>query len=434
MYFFFRRTLKLLGVVIALLLSRAGNAQLPLSVFGDVEFSGTLDQQLAIGNEDGATQKFQTTFEPRMELNLSDTVRLTAIGRVRADTETDLGFSGSNEHVDMELREFYFDADWGGIYWRLGKQQVVWGQADGLRVLDVINPLDFREFILPEFEDNRIPLWMANVEIPINDEWAAQLLVIPDQTYNELPQRGTVFTMRSPLVIPEIPLGVPVRLGREERPQRTFKDADAGARLSAFLGGWDVSLNYLYHYQDQPVLYRQVSEYGINIAPAYERTHLVGGSFSNVFGNTTFRSEVGYSSDRFFLTNDATAEEGVFNTGEFSYVLGVDYQGWRDWFVSAQLFQSILVDPVHGMARDKAETSATFLLRRYFMNESLEAEALLIQSVNRADGVLQASLEFEWSTNIRLMLGADLFFGTSAGLYGQFEENNRVTIGIEFGF
>jgi hypothetical protein len=434
MYFLPRQSLILLVTTIALLLSSAGRAQFTLRDFSNVNFSGTVDQQWALRTEDGASQKFQTTFEPRVEVDIAESIRLTAIVRVRADTESNLGFAGSRTHLDTELREFYLDADWGGLYWRLGKQQIVWGQADGLRVLDVINPQEFREFILPEFEDSRIPLWIANVEIPLNDDWTAQLLLIPDQTYADLAEPGSAFAMRSPQVIPEIPLGLAVELERENKPGRTFKDADLGVRLSAFLGGWDVSLNYLYHYQDQAVLYRQVSEVGIKVAPSYERTHLVGGSFSNVFGDTTIRSEVGYSSNRFILTNDTTNSDGVFGTGELSYVLGVDYQGWRDWFVSGQLFQSILIDPAHDMTRDKNETSATFLLRRYFINESLKAEALLIQNLNRSDGALQTSMKYQWRTNISLTLGADIFFGTSAGLFGQFEEESRITFGTEFSF
>jgi hypothetical protein len=434
MYFLPRQSLILLVTAIALLLSNTSRAQFTLRDFSNVNYSGTIDQQWALRTEDGASQKFQTTFEPRMEVDITESIRLTAIARVRADTESNLGFTGSRTHLDTDLREFYLDADWGGLYWRLGRQQIVWGQADGLRILDVINPQELREFILPKFEDSRIPLWITNVEILISDDWTAQLLIIPDQTYADLARPGTSFSMRSPQVIPETPSGLPVKFEQEKRPGRTFKDADAGARLSAFVGGWDVSLNYLYHYQDQAVLFRQITETGIEVTPSYERTHLVGGSFSNVFGDTTFRSEVGYSSDRFFLTNDSSDNDGVFSTGEFSYVLGIDYQGWRDWFVSGQLFQSILADPAHDMTREKSEINATFLLRRYFMNESLKVDALLIQNLNRSDGVLQTSMEYEWSTNITLTLGADIFFGSSAGLYGQFEEKSRITFGTVFSF
>ena len=80
------------------------------------------------------------------------------------------------------------------------------------------------------------------------------------------------------------------------------------------------------------------------------------------------------------------------------------------------------------------DTSATFLVRRDFMNEALQAEVLLIQSVNDGDGVVQASLEYEWRTNIRLKAGVDIFYGNSQGIFGQFKKKDRVTMGFEVGF
>ncbi len=62
------------------------------------------------------------------------------------------------------LREFYFDTNAGGWDFRLGKQQVVWGTADGIKLLDIINPTDFRELNQNVSEDSRIPVWMINAE------------------------------------------------------------------------------------------------------------------------------------------------------------------------------------------------------------------------------------------------------------------------------
>lgn len=423
-----------IGAVVLMGLGNACLAQFSLLEIGAVEFSATLDQQLAFNSVNGSTQKFETTFEPRWDVELSDSTRLTAIGRIRLDTEVELGFEGNNSHMDVELREFYFDTELAGAYWRLGKQQIVWGQADGLRVLDVVNPLDFREFILPDFEDQRIPLWTANVEIPLNQDWTAQLLWIPDQTYDRFPQQGESFALTSPLLIPRAPAGVPVTVRQTKKPGRLIKDSDAGMRFTAFLGGWDISLNYLYHYQDQPVLIQQGNADGVVIAPHYERTHLLGGSFSNAFGDFTVRGELGLSSDRFFVANQFADPDGVIHSSEFSYVFGLDYQGWRDWFVSAQIFQSVLTDPAPGLVRDSVDTAATFLLRRDFFNDSLQAELLLIQSMNQADGVVQASLDYEWRSNIRLTLGADIFHGSQQGLFGQFDARDRISLGIEFGY
>ncbi len=416
-------------------------------IIDGMELSGMLETELAIETVTGDVQKAEFVLTPEIGVDLTPSMRLTVIGRLRGDIVDELepdspaqrnrsAFSKRllvGDHVDIELREAYIDTEIGSTFLRVGKQQVVWGQADGLKVLDVLNPQSFREFILDDFEDSRIPLWMVNAEIPVG-EAMLQLLWIPDKTYDDIPEPGAIFAFTSPLIVPDVPPGVPVTISPLERPDDFIGDSDIGAKLSVFVGGWDLSLNYAYHYFDRPVVRREISTPGITVRQDYERTHLLGGTFSNVFGDFTLRGEVGYSSDRFYLTDDITDADGVIRSGEIAYVLGLDYQGWRDWFISAQIFQSIVTDSAPGLVRDTVDTTSTLLVRRDFMNDALQAEALLIHSLNQGDGVLQASLEYEWRTNIRLKVGADIFYGNSLGLFGQFNEKDRVSMGIEVGF
>jgi Protein of unknown function (DUF1302) len=412
-----------------------------------IEFSGMIESEVATGTVTGDVEKSELVLTPEIAANLTPTTRLSIIGRLRGDLADDLepgrpGQQGRSDfskrlfvgdNVDIALREAYIDTEIGSAFLRIGKQQVVWGQADGLKVLDVINPQSFREFILDDFDESRIPLWTLNAEIPIGETFL-QLLWIPDRTYNDIPQTGAAYAFSSPLIIPQAPPGVPVTIRPLDRPDELLGDSDVAVKLSAFLGGWDVSLNYAYHYFDNPVVRRTISATGIDVAQSFERTHLLGGTFSNVFGNVTLRGEIGYSSDRFFLTADLADADGVIGSGEFSYVLGLDYQGWSDWFISAQIFQSFLTSPTPGMIRDDVDTTGTLLLRRDFMNERLSAEALLLHSINQGDGLLQTSLEYEWRSNVRLKIGADIFYGKPTGLFGQFAGNDRVSIGIEIGF
>ncbi len=75
------------------------------------------------------------------------------------------------------LRELY--ADFAVSEWniRLGKQQVVWGTADGIKLLDIINPTDYREMAQNAMEDSRIPIWMLNAERNIGDSGNIQFIV-----------------------------------------------------------------------------------------------------------------------------------------------------------------------------------------------------------------------------------------------------------------
>jgi hypothetical protein len=51
----------------------------------------------------------------------------------------------------LELRDLYYEHRLDRSV-RLGKQQIVWGRLDGVKILDVVNPQTFREFILDDLE------------------------------------------------------------------------------------------------------------------------------------------------------------------------------------------------------------------------------------------------------------------------------------------
>ncbi len=62
------------------------------------------------------------------------------------------------------LREAYIDTEYDDWTIRAGKQQVVWGTADGMKLLDMMNPTDYTEMAQNQMEDSRIPVWMFSAE------------------------------------------------------------------------------------------------------------------------------------------------------------------------------------------------------------------------------------------------------------------------------
>jgi len=75
------------------------------------------------------------------------------------------------------LREAYIDSQVGDWSLRTGKQQVVWGTADGMKLLDMINPTDYGEMAQNQMEDSRIPVWMINAETTDTDGSEYQVIV-----------------------------------------------------------------------------------------------------------------------------------------------------------------------------------------------------------------------------------------------------------------
>ena len=414
----------------------------PVTNAGDTEetllekstFNTRIESEWAVLTKDGSTQKLQLIVEPEMETEVGEDSSITTIIRLRMDAEDNLS---PGDHNQSELRELYLDTYINDSIVILGKQQVAWGKSDGLKVLDIVNPQDFREFILDDFDQSRIPLWTANTEIPINDV-TLQLLLIPDQTYHEFATQGSSYQFTSPIIIPPTPPGASVVINPTITPDNVIQDADAGFRLSTFTNGWDLTFNYLYHYDDTPVLFRtlNVTSNGLNITlnPQYKRTHLIGATFSNTFGDLTLRGEVGYLTDKYISTTNPLDADGIVKSGELKYILGFDWYGFTDTLLSTQIFQTYLDNHETGMIRDELNTQITFLIKQDYMNETLHAELLLLHDIDYEDGMVRPKLTYEYSDEVNIYAGADIFYGNIDGLFGQFKETDRIISGIMVGF
>jgi len=121
----------------------------------------------------------------------NDTFKSEASARIYLDGELENLNGGSSYHVEFQafnddkavgehdknesytqrdpLREAYIDTQINDWSIRAGKQQVVWGTADGAKLLDIINPTDYSEMAQNQMEDSRIPVWMLNAETNLND-------------------------------------------------------------------------------------------------------------------------------------------------------------------------------------------------------------------------------------------------------------------------
>ena len=100
----------------------------------------------------------------------------------------ELNLSGNSDEVNAldghesytqrdALREAYIDTTVNDWAVRLGKQQVVWGTADGMKLLDMINPTDYSEMAQNQMEDSRIPVWMVNADKYLEDGGNLQVIV-----------------------------------------------------------------------------------------------------------------------------------------------------------------------------------------------------------------------------------------------------------------
>jgi hypothetical protein len=130
-------------------------------------------------NESADVIKFENTAKLFINGDLTENAALHAELNFVYDTEaTPNDYQGHMNYSQNDyLRELYIDTMVGDTEVRVGKQQVVWGTADGIKLLDIINPTDYREFAQNTMEDSRIPVWMVKTDTYIGDNGSLQLVL-----------------------------------------------------------------------------------------------------------------------------------------------------------------------------------------------------------------------------------------------------------------
>ena len=409
---------------------------------------------LSLGIDQFDVGQAELVLEPKWESNWTTGFSTTLSGRLRLDPADDLdpgrpdrsGYSAINgvaalgDVGTLELRDAYAEIEAGAVFFRLGKQQIVWGELEGFRLLDVVNPQSFREFILDDFDDSRIGLWTASVEFPIAlgkfGNWDAQLIWVPDPTVSEIPVGGATFEFRAPRFLfgAEEPSNFSLGDVRVEAPDSLIGDAAYGGRLVGFVGGWDLSLVAYSGIDPEPVGRVDFVGTDFEIVRAYKRREVFGASAAKSFGRFTGRIETAVQPGRVFTTAEPTGLLAQEAATQFGGALVIDMIAPGDIFVSLQALYDSVIDPPRGLIRPRDDIFTSLYIKRGFRRDALNLSLRWLAADGGADGVISPKLDFAFDDTASLSISADIFYGDRIDVFGQFRNEDRVTLSFKKNF
>lgn len=327
-----------------------------------------------------------------------------------------------NQRFNVALRENYLDYSTGNWDFRLGRQHVVWGEMVGLFFADVVSARDQREFILPDFDQMRIPQWAARAEY-FADDFHAEVLWIPVASYDNIGKPGAEFYPNLP-----VPPGFNVQYRQELRPERNAENMNYGLRLSTLQNGWDVSAFYYRSTDINQTFYRDVlfsPTPTVVYQARHDRINQFGGTLAKDFGDVVLKSEAVYTQGRSFSVINATDSDGVTPQNTLDWAIGLDFALPAEARFNIQTFQRQFFNYNADIIPDKRENGYSLLLNTKPFNH-WEAQAMFISSLNRTDWLFRPRLTWNFERNWRVLVGADIFKGPSTGLFGQYDHQDRV--------
>lgn len=394
-------------------------------VFGDLLPGGGTGLRVGGYGEFAAAY---TTADPERWSRLRTRLELTASGRLgggprfrlgaRADYDAAYDVESSHypravrsdQRAGASIREAFVEFGAGEWEFTLGRQHIVWGEVVGFFVADVVSARDVREFYLPEFETMRIPQWAARAEY-FAGETHFELVWIPYPSYDDIGKPGSNFY---PFALP-----ADTRV-RNAEPSRSLSNTNWGLRVSRLIDGWDLTGFYYQSRDVSPTLYRLPT--GLELRN--ERIEQLGGTFSKDMGSFVLKGEAVYSDGHKFLSADPTARYGLKPSDILDYVLGVDVPT-GDWRVNLQFYGRHAFDHDSSLGFDRNEVGYTVLVNHRF-SDRFEAEFIYASSLNRSDYMLRPKLIWNITQEWRGQFGADVFGGRKEGLFGRFDDEDRV--------
>ena len=444
---------------------------------GEFSYSGYLKNEMALGTKTDRLDKFKNILQLSGQYQFNENFVAFASAKYWYDSvyswydKYDIA-QYYMQHIQRNdwLRDCYIDYMNGPWFLRLGKQQVAWGQADGIAILDRVNPFDLTEYWLQDAVDLRIPLWMANINYSPKLNSNLQLLIIPDFEQSTAAPPGAPFTFRAYQLFyhfkdmwenyPGVYQGLPKALrGLVEAniyyPAKQLEHTKIGVQWSDRIGGWDYTLNYLYGYDYLARTYDESDDVmppiDVKYARRFKIDQMVGGSLNHTFTREgplqgiTLRSDVAvYLNEPTYYGNPATGRSnGVARWNNVFWLIGLDKTVLTKWLVSFQFAQYILEHKKYGDdfplnsytngAQDQVENIFSLKIGSHFMNDKLKPEVLW-SFTDDNQGRVNPKISYEITDNLMFTLGYQYFYGHERDSNGEFQNCNEVYTQLKYSF
>ncbi len=449
------------------------------SVGDKLEYAGYLKTEVWLKNYNDESHlslsSFKNTFDLEIQYKLSDNWVFFVHPRYFYDFAYDLRDDDNGSSFDRNqfkmghtqrtewLRDCYLDYTSDNLDVRIGKQQVVWGQADGLPFLDRVMPFDLSYYWLPDFADIRIPLWMIKVEYSPEVNSTLQFLLIPDFESSRSAPAYAPFSFKSVNSWYTFKTSVNPMFGGTAtetvyRPSKQFKNSRIGLRWRSMIGdSIEYTLNWLYGYSTSAYTYIDSftptipnTAFGhYQVSRRHKLMHLIGFSFNKSFVNPgpfegwTLRGEFAYFHNEPTYYGMEGSRQLTERTDKYTYVLGFDKYFFTNWLFSLQFAQyihdnkkignyQVLNSYTYGLL-DKVENYLTLKVSTDFMHERIKPEILIIYNDDN-DGRISFKTQYELRDNVWVTLGYHHFWGPPFGSNGQYRNNDQLYCSVKFTF
>ena len=289
---------------------------------------------------------------------------------------------------------------------RAGRQIITWGVADGLRLTDIISPMDYTEFLAQDYDDIRIPVGGLRLRYS-REKWSFEAVAIPVSSFFELPTDD-----KNPWSVG------PLTIGSE--PRHRLSNMEYGGRLSFFLSGIDFSLSALHTWNKMPVVCGGMGQ--------YRRMTMLGADCSLPLGQFVVRGEFAEYLDEAQNQFSILNSQFSIRSSSTNTLLGLDWYAGNDWSLSAQYAHKYVSSGDH-----RNSGLATFRISKDLFHNTLALQSFAYIDVTNGGIYNRLSADYALNDQLHTTLGYD-FFHADRGTFTVYDHNSELFLKLKYSF
>lgn len=382
-----------------------------------------------------------------------------------SEVVADLEYSTRTPADDIEalIDEAYIRLFYDNLDIQAGYVKTTWGTGDGVHVVDVLNPQDFRDSINPDYADRKIAEKMLKLNIYTGTNGLLELAYLPVLTQDRYPLEGRWTPYRVSALEEQLlaqlaqiaavnpgfdPSDVPgvaasITADAEAAPQPdTLADGQYGIRYSTSVGGVDIGGIYYFGFIREPVIDIPESDptaYSIS----FDRLNLFGLEFATVVSGFNLRAEAAYN-----LTEDTAGDDPLVHNNSIAYMAGFDrdlpvsnlnvnIQGRGEYLLgSDEVSENGAADVDFDPGENEEYWTHTLVatVEDSYRNQTITPSLNFLMSAETQDFALRPGVELVLADDATVDVRGTVFEGDEDTQFGQFDENDHLEISVEYAF
>lgn len=321
---------------------------------------------------------------------------------------------------ELEFDELYLAGSLtSSLDLKIGRQVVVWGKADNLRVTDVLNPLDNRIPGMVDIKYKRLPVTMSKFDY-YTGSWNFSGIVVNEIRFDKIPVFNSDFFPGDAPAPPE-----------KDPTNFSLDTQQFGLAANGIFSGWDLSLYQAWVYDNRAHL---SLETGTPVR-VHNRVSMTGLTGNVAFGNWLLKGEGAWWHDLEFAT---VPDEQV---DRVDLMVGIEYTGFSETMLSFEFVNRHIVDFDDRLKlspdfaqQDLQQTALMF--SRDFVHDTLQLKILCsIFGTHGEDGAFERfQLEYDFNDHVTLTGGVIFYQSGDQFAFSEVEDNDRVFLEFMYAF